>query len=94
MAASVKSSLQKTMLLQFGRRRNEPLPGRPMVRCIRFSSSEPDRYNDGFKFAVDRLVELRLIADDRPAACDLHQLWEYAPPKQGFGLIEVFTGVA
>ncbi len=35
--------------------RLEPLEGRPMVRCIRFSSVEPDAMNDGFKVALDTL---------------------------------------
>lgn len=91
--AKTKAALQVLMRSQFVPR-SEPLPGRPMVRCIRFSSFEPDRYADTFKVAVDRLVDLKLIEDDKPALCDLHQLWEYAPPKQGFGLIEVFTGAA
>jgi hypothetical protein len=72
------------------------LPGRPVVRCVRFSSVEPDKYNDGFKFAIDRLTKnkggLGFIRDDRPADCDVHQTWEYAPPKHGFGLVEVWTG--
>jgi hypothetical protein len=92
--AKLKSQCKLVMVAQWGRRRSEPLPGRPMVRCIRFSSVEPDKYNDGFKIAVDRLVELKFIADDAPSVCDLHQWWEYAPPKNGFGVVEVWTGAA
>ena len=90
--AKLRSQCKLVMVAQWGRRRTEPLTGRPMVRCIRFSSIEPDKYNDGFKIAVDRLVELHFIADDKPALCDLHQWWEYAPPRQGFGIVEVWTG--
>lgn len=92
MHAKAKQSAMTIMSAQFRERREAPLPGRPFVRCIRFSSNEPDKYADGFKVAVDRLVDLKLIKDDRPSLCDLHQWWEYAPPKKGFGLIEVFTG--
>lgn len=91
--AKLKSQCKLVMLAQWGRRRQRPLAGRPMVRCIRFSSVEPDRYNDGFKFAVDRLVELKFLVDDKPSLCDLHQWWEYAAPREGFGLVEVWTGV-
>lgn len=37
------------------RKQVQPLAGRPFVRCVRFSSSRPDRGNDGFKVAIDRL---------------------------------------
>lgn len=82
------------------RSRAEPLPGRPHVRCIRFSSSEPDTYNDGFKIAVDKLCapterapkRLGYIRDDSPSVARITQHWEPAPPKRGFGLIEVWTG--
>ena len=66
--------------------RDAPLPGRPFVRCVRFSASEPDRFNDGFKLAIDRLRPTRvhagktvpglgLIVDDSPRCIDLHQWW-------------------
>jgi hypothetical protein len=93
------------------RPRLEPLSGRPFVRCIRFSSAEPDRYNDGFKAAIDVLCvapplltkagmfrkrrpqqRLGFLRDDSNRWIDLHQTWEPAPPKKGFGLIDVFTG--
>lgn len=92
MLGKLKGECKLVMLAQYRERRTAPLPGRPMVRCIRFSSVEPDKYNDGFKVAVDRLVELKLLVDDKPACVDLHQTWEYAAPKSGFGLIEVFAG--
>lgn len=37
------------------RPRREPLPGRPQVLCVRFSSVEPDAYADWAKHAVDVL---------------------------------------
>ncbi len=70
-----------------------PLGGRPQVLCCRFSSVEADKYNDGFKIAVDCLVKLGLIQDDAPKFIDLHQHWEPAPPKAGFGIVEVWSGV-
>jgi hypothetical protein len=90
--AKLKSQCELVMRAQYREHRTVPLPGRPMVRCIRFSSVAPDRYCDSFKIAIDRLVGLKLIKDDKPALCDVHQLWEFAAAKSGFGLIEVFTG--
>ena len=89
--------------------RPEPLPGRPRVLCCRFSSTEPDRFNDGFKIAIDMLtapkpaltrkgtvrryvpkLRLNLIRDDSNRCAQVEQWWEPAPPRQGFGLIEVY----
>lgn len=108
--AKLKRSVAHTMGFQASRR-EEPLPGRPMVRCCRFSSVEPDKYNDGFKAAIDVLCvapppltrdgklrkhrptgRLGFLVDDSPRHVDLHCWWEPAPPKSGFGLIEVWTG--
>lgn len=84
-----------------------PLPGRPMVQCIRFSARAPDAFADSFKTAVDCLTKSRirkhkgvprkiagvgLIVDDRPEVCDVLQRWEYAPSGEGFCLIAVYTG--
>lgn len=94
--AQMKERLGALMFAQSGGKRREILPGRPMVRCIRFSTVEPDKYSDGFKLAVDKLCVqkngLGFIRDDRPMDVDLHQAWEYAPKGKGFGLIEVWTG--
>ena len=74
--------------------RSAPLPGRPQVLCIRFSSSEPDKYADWQKNPVDRLrvnaptakkrLGLGFIVDDKPSCIDLQAWWELARPKQGF----------
>jgi len=77
-----------------------PLPGRPFVRCIRFSSVEPDVSADTFKMCIDLLcmpnlkapMRLNFLRDDRPRDAEIHQTWEPAPQGGGFGLIEVFTG--
>lgn len=96
MLGKVKEQLGLLMFAQARGGRSKPLDGRPYVRCVRFSSSEPDKYNDGFKAAVDRLTAKRdglgYLRDDRPSDCEVDQSWEYAPPKQGFGLVEVWTG--
>jgi hypothetical protein len=52
----IQRDLFATMLAQFGgRRREKPLPGRPQVLSIRFSSNQPDKYADWGKVATDRL---------------------------------------
>ena len=77
-----------------------PLPGRPQVLAVRFSSSDPDKYADWAKAAIDVLCapderareRLNLIKDDRPAAADVHQWREPAPKSDGFVYIQVRTG--
>lgn len=79
-------------------RHTEPLAGRPLVLCTRFSSVEPDAYSDGFKWVVDALCVpagrrkwgLGLLRDDRPKDADVVQWWEPAPQRAGFGLVRVF----
>jgi len=86
-----------------------PLPGRPVVQCIRFSSREPDAFADSFKMPIDclcpprtrmhkgfprRIPGVGLIADDRPTVCDVRQRWEFTPAGEGFGLIDVYSGEA
>jgi hypothetical protein len=92
-----RQRIWQVMVSQAGELRREPLPGRPQVLCTRFSSVCPDKYNDGFKAAIDALCMptarrrfgLGYLRDDSPRHADVHQWWEYVPPKQGFGLIEV-----
>lgn len=83
------------------------LPGRPQLLCVRFSVKEPDALNDGAKMAIDCLtvprppkhaggrkkLGLGFIVDDAPAYVRIEApWWEYAPPRAGFQLIEVWTG--
>ena len=79
-----------------GRVRVYPLPGRPMVRAIRFSATEPDAYSDWAKIPIDRLCVrnkgLGFLRDDRPKDLNLFQWWEPAPRGEGFAYIEVWTG--
>lgn len=83
--------------------RRDPLPGRPMVRAIRFSSVEPDATAAWFKTGVDVLLPPRkrgsrmvaglgLLRDDRPSALELRSWWERVPRGEGFAVLEVWTG--
>jgi len=98
--ARVKDDLYDVMRPQAGPPREAPLPGRPFVRCIRFSGKAPDRGADTFKMAIDILCapeegkhrRLSFLVDDNEDDADVHQHWEPAPPGRGFGLLEVYTG--
>lgn len=76
------------------------LPGRPLVRCIRFSSVEPDKYSDWAKLAIDCLCapnkrspnRLNIIKDDAPKYAEIEQIWRKAKPGQGFVVIEIWSG--
>lgn len=76
------------------------IDGRPLVRCIRFSSVEPDKYADWAKLAVDCLCapnkrspnRLNIIKDDAPKYAEIEQIWRKAKPGEGFVVIEVWTG--
>jgi hypothetical protein len=80
--------------------RPEPLPGRPYVRCVRFSSEEPDKYCDWAKVAVDCLCSmttrsphrLGIIFDDAPKFAEIDQQWRKAKAGEGFCVIEVWAG--
>lgn len=88
----LKSQCLAFMQSQLVTRRTSPLSGRPQVLCIRFSTTEPDKYSNGFKVAVDRLKDLRLIVDDAPKFIDVNEWWEKAPRGKGCGVIEVWSG--
>jgi hypothetical protein len=95
--AKLKQNTFRRMWIQNGGRVLEaPLPGRPMVRCVRFSSVEPDKFSDWAKIPVDRLCcgknRLRYLRDDRPSDAEIIQWWEPAPRGAGFCLIEVWSG--
>ncbi len=95
--ARIKADITTLMLVQTqGRTRMHPLPGRPQLLCIRFSSVEPDAYSDGFKMAIDRLMvgpqRLGYLRDDRPSDCEIVQRWERAPAGKGFAILEIWSG--
>jgi hypothetical protein len=98
--AKLKDQIADRMAVQHPRRPS-PLPGRPYVRCCRFSSAPRiDRNADTFKMAIDVLCapepgkhrRLNFIRDDSEADADISQWWEPAPRGEGFGYIEVYTG--
>jgi hypothetical protein len=88
----MKSECLALMRTQLSTRPTSPLPGRPQVLCVRFSSVEPDAFADWAKVPVDCLKKLGLIVDDKPSAIELKQWWEPSPPKAGFCVIEVWSG--
>ncbi len=93
----IKQKALAYMLGQNGFKRcAEPLPGRPMVIAIRFSSHEPDMDSAFAKIPIDRLTSkndgLGFLRDDRPKDVDLRMWWEPAAPGKGACLIEVWTG--
>jgi len=104
--AKVKSQLAQLMATQWLRQRGgveTPLPGRPQVLCLRFSSVEPDGYADWAKAAIDvltlrrsrarsRVHRLGIIVDDRPSCAEVVQWWEPAKPGAGGVLVQVFRG--
>jgi len=80
--------------------KKKPLEGRPYVRCLRFSSSEPDKYSDWAKVAIDCLCapnkqsphRIGIIVDDAPKFAEIDQQWREAKPGKGFCVIEIWTG--
>jgi hypothetical protein len=85
--------------------RRDPLPGRPMVRAIRFSSVEPDATASWFKTPIDVMLPPRkrgakfvaglgLLRDDRPSALELRSWWERVPKGRGFCVVELWSGEA
>jgi hypothetical protein len=95
--AKIKEAALGLMWAQSGgKRAAEPLAGRPIVRCVRFSSVEPDDNNSHSKVPVDRLTVknggLGHLVDDKPRNMRLATWWEPAPPGNGCVLVEVWTG--
>jgi hypothetical protein len=76
--------------------REYPLAGRPLVRCIRFSSVEADALSDWPKMAIDKLCcgheRLGYLKDDRPSDIKLVAWWEPGPRGDGFAVIEIYSG--
>jgi hypothetical protein len=94
--AKLKKEIAQRMRLQCTPR-DKPLPGRPQVIAVRFSSVEPDRFADWGKIAIDVLCKrtakhrnrLNILEDDRPRCAEVHQWWEYMPRGEGFVFLEV-----
>lgn len=104
---AMKAKVHRMMWLQHQTIRSVPLPGRPFVRCVRFSTKEPDAFADWAKMAIDCLtmprapkkpggrkkLGLGLLYDDAPKYVELAQpWWEKVSPGYGCCLIEVFAG--
>lgn len=108
--AKIKKRAHALMLAQAIRRMGPaiftsgcpPLPGRPLVRCIRFSAVAPDALANFAKIPVDILcartarakARLSIIRDDKPSAAKVVEWWEPAPKGSGCVLVEVWTGDA
>lgn len=96
MLAKTKKNLFAVMLAQTRMIRNVPLPGRPMLRCVRFSSKEPDKYSDWMKMAIDRLLvgkeRLGYFRDDSPEALQVEAWWEPSEVGCGSVILEIYTG--
>jgi len=104
--AALKAKVFRIMVIQHPEIRRAPLPGRPLVRAIRFSSTEPDALADWAKMAIDCLamprqprkpggrkkLGLGLIQDDAPRFVEIASWWEYARPGEGFAVLEVWGG--
>lgn len=104
--ARTKEQVFRMMFVQCGGVQAHPLPGRPLVLCARFSSAEPDAFADSFKMAVDCLcvprqpkkpggrkkLGLGFLVDDAPKFAEVHQWWERARVREGFGMISIWTG--
>lgn len=79
----LKTAALKTMLVQCGlRRAPAPLPGRPVVRAVRFSSVEPDRDSSWTKIGVDRLCVGKRARPKSMASLTAAQ-WKEAQAKMG-----------
>ena len=104
--AAMKDRVFRMMHLQHPRIRPEPLQGRPLVRLVRFSTTEPDAFADWAKMAVDclcvprqpkrpggrRKLGLGFLQDDAPRFVEIASWWERAKQGEGLVLIEVWTG--
>jgi hypothetical protein len=77
-------------------RAQRPLPGRPQVIAVRFTSVATDDSANGAKIPIDKLTVKRgglgYIKDDRFDVCNQRSWWEPGPPGKGFQYIAVYTG--
>ena len=80
---------------EFAGAASRPLPGRPQLVAIRFSSVPVDADAGFAKTAIDCLTPnaggIGLIEDDSPRHVERCEWWEYAPRGKGFVLLEVRT---
>lgn len=106
----IRADLFRLMLpvwIRSGRRRGEPLSGRPQVLALRCSPRAPDPCSDWAKAAVDRPIlpltikrkgrtvdckRFGLIEDDRPECADVKQWWEPCAAAASCVLLSVWSG--
>lgn len=69
-----------------------PLPGRPLVRFVRFSTIRPDRDSSWTKVPLDELVNAKLIKNDDELSIDLRAWWEPAPRNRQCVYVDIWTG--
>lgn len=99
--AQTKAEAWKMLLAQARFRvREEPLPGRPQVICVRFSPVESDPNSDWAKIPIDLLCipkgrqkhGLGFLPGDKWSEAETRQRWEPAPRGQGCCYFEVRSG--
>ena len=85
------------MLAQSGRRKGDPLPGRPLVLAVRETSydqpPDPDQASSWLKLPLDCMKDssgLGFLRDDRGDCVRVVALWKKAPPKKGQVIIELW----
>jgi hypothetical protein len=77
---ALEEKVFRMMWIQHPNVRDQPLPGRPMLRIVRFSSVEADEGADGMKLARDLLRMPRA-----PAWSDRHR--KVCGGRKGFGFL-------
>jgi hypothetical protein len=94
--AKLKQQITMRVMSQIGRRL-EPLPGRPRVVAVRYSSVRPDQDGAWSKAWLDVLKVkkgLGWIVDDSDAHIATDFRWEKAPPKEGKVVVELYEEAA
>lgn len=91
----LKSQALRLMAQQAPSAPPEPLSGRPLVRIVRFSPTQPDADSGWPKVPVDRLTPkhggLGFIADDKPSLLQLEPHWAKCAPGKSMVYLEVWT---
>ena len=96
----LKKEALNFMLLQYMKNRNlwplnKPLPGKPLIRAIRFSSRAPDPESGWSKIVIDRLLpdkgRMGLIEDDSEDKLTREMHWHRAKPGVGYCVFELLT---
>lgn len=86
----LSKQLAVIILAQIGRRK-EPLPGRPKLWAIRYSTQKPDQDNAGTKLWLDQLVKLGWLKDDSPDHVEIVTEWCKARRGEGRVVVQLFS---